>query len=346
LALWKYIRTISVADLKKSYDILGVTFDSWLGESDADPYIPKVIHLLEDKGILRESEGAKVVDVALPEDTEPMPPVLIVKSNGGDIYATTDLGTLLQRVQDWNPDEVWYVVDNRQSLHFKQVFRCATLAGILPENVKCVHLPFGTMNGQDNKPYKTRDGGVMRLSDLIETVTARALEKAMDSSVVSDLSAKEETAQLVGVAAMKIGDFINHRTKDYIFDIDRFLAQEGKTGPYLQYTVVRIRSVLNKATETPGEILPPSCDTERDLMLSFFRVSESLLRAFEEKAPNGICESLFEMAGYFNRFYAENRILTCEDIARKRSWLSLMRMLSEMMDILLQILGIQVPTSM
>ena len=230
LALWKQIWDVSVADLNKNYETLGVHFDNWLGESDADEYIPQVLEILKDHELLRESDGAMVVDVALPDDKEPMPPILIVKSNGGDIYGTTDLGTLLQRLQEWSPDEIWYVVDNRQALHFKQVFRCAALAGIL-NGTECLHIGFGTMNGKDGKPYKTRDGGVMRLSDMIETVTSNALLKADESDVIFNSDDKLATAKIVGIAAMKIGDMINHRTKDYIFDMERFLASEGKNRP-------------------------------------------------------------------------------------------------------------------
>jgi arginyl-tRNA synthetase len=349
LAFWKHLRSGSIKDLKRSYDTLGVDFDYWYGESDADPYIPKVIDILKKRGLLTESEGAMVVDVSLPEDREPMPPMLIVKSNGGDVYGTTDLGTLLQRMNDWNPDELWYVVDNRQALHLKQVFRCASLAGITGENTVCTHVGFGTMNGRDGKPYKTRDGGVMRLSDMIDIVTKNAYERIEKSEIVEDREQKLKVARMVGVAAMKIGDFINHRTKDYIFDIDRFLASDGKTGPYLQYTAVRIRSVLSKAAELgckPGVILPPVSDLERSLMLSLTSVSDSLLRAYYDKAPNVICETLFDIAGLFNKFYAENKILTCPDASRRDSWLALCSLTGNMIKTLLSILGIGVPDRM
>jgi arginyl-tRNA synthetase len=264
------------------------------------------------------------------------------------IYGTTDLGTILQRMQEWSPDEIWYVVDNRQALHFKQVCRCAELAGIL-KTAKCLHIGFGTMNGKDGKPYKTRDGGVMRLSDMIDTVTTNAYERADHSEVIVDHADRLQTAKIVGIAAMKIGDLINHRTKDYIFDMDRFLASEGKTGPYLQYTAVRIKSVMSKAhtlNEQFGSILPPLTDTERALMLSLTSVSESLLRAYEEKAPNVICEALFDIAGIFNKFYLENRILSCADSERRASWLSLLELVYRMIKQLLDLVGIDVPERM
>ena len=345
-ALWKQIWNVSVADLEKNYTALGVHFDKWLGESDSEKYIPQVIEILTERGLLIESEGAKVVEVALPDDKEPMPPMLIVKSNGGDIYGTTDLGTILQRMQDWKPDEIWYFTDTRQSLHFKQVFRCAALAGFLGDT-QCFHVNNGTVNGKDGKPYKTREGGVMRLSDMIQTVTENAYQKI--SEAVSDDAERAETAKMVGVAAMKIGDMINHRAKDYIFDMERFLASEGKTGPYLQYTAVRIQSVLKKARaakERFGLILPPEAAVERELMLSLTCVSETLLRAFEEKAPNMFCEALFGIAWVFNRFYFENRILTCEDEERRASWLSLLELTGRMIDRLLDIIGIEVPERM
>ncbi|MDP4119489.1 MAG: arginine--tRNA ligase [Bacillota bacterium] len=349
MALWRHIWNVSVEDLKKNYDILGVHFDKWYGESDADEYIPQVMNRLKERNLLRESDGAQVVDVARDDDKEPMPPMLIVKSNGADIYGTTDLGTLIQRMQDWNPDEIWYVVDNRQALHFKQVFRCATLSGILSDQTVCSHIGFGTMNGKDGKPYKTRDGGVMRLSDMIETVTSNAYSKANESDVIDEEDKKTAIAQLVGVAAMKIGDMVNHRTKDYIFDMERFLASEGKTGPYLQYTAVRINSVLKKAIDINanfGEIITPATSTERELMLSLISVSEALLRALSEKAPNVICEKLFEITGIFNRFYFENKILTCQDEKQRSSWLTLLNATYRMIQILLSLLGVGIPEQM
>lgn len=348
LALWRSIRDVSIADLKKNYDTLGVRFDAWLGESNADAYIPKVMELFKQRGLLRESDGAVVVDVALEEDKEPMPPMLVVKSDGGDIYGTTDLGTLYQRMQDWQPDEVWYVVDNRQALHFKQVFRAAGLAGFLGDT-QCRHIGFGTMNGTDGKPYKTRDGGVMRLSDMIESVTENAYQKAGESGVAFTADEQAAVAKTVGVAAMKIGDFINHRTKDYIFDMERFLASDGKTGPYLQYTAVRIQSVLRKARaagEVFGAILPPVTAAERELMLALTSVSEALPRAFEEKAPNVLCEALFTIAGMFNRFYPEHKILSYPDQAQRASWLSLLELVLKMLRQLLDLIGIGVPERM
>ncbi len=351
VALWKRFLEISVSDLKKSYARLGVDFDVWLGESDAAPYVDGLLKLLSDKEITYLSDGALIADVALPDDDEPMPPIIISKSDGSQLYATTDLATLIQRMRDFNPDELWYVVDSRQSMHFKQVFRLARRAGIVPESTSLYHVGFGTMNGKDGKPYKTREGGVMSLSTLIETASSAARDKIDASETAKDLTDNEraEIAETVGIAALKFGDLINHRTKDYIFDLERFLSSEGKTGPYLQYTVVRISSLLSRAAEasiTPGEILPPTSDTERALAIKLFSAGDVLLRAFEEKAPSAICEVMFDIAGLFNRFYFENKILANEDEAQRGSWLSLMTLVRDMLVLLLNLLATDVPPKM
>lgn len=349
-AVWEAVRSTSVNDLRKSYEALGVSFDLWKGESDAEPFIPLTLGSLRDKGLLRESEGALVVDVALPEDKEPMPPMIVQKSNGADLYGTTDLATLLQRKRDFNPDEVWYFTDNRQSLHFKQVFRCAKLTGFLSENGKemtCHHYPFGTVNGKDGKPFKTRDGGVMQLSGLIDMVVSNAFEKASSSEIGINEAELGMIARQLGMAALRVGDMQNHRSKDYVFDMDRFLASEGKTGPYLLYTAVRIRSVLAKAGEAPGgTLLPPATDTERDLMLILTMVSDALLRAYADKAPSAICDILFELAGRFNRFYFEHKILSHPDRNRRASWLSLLALTDRFLATLLGLLGVEIPKHM
>lgn len=351
VALWRHFLSVSISDLKKSYLMLNVEFDKWLGESDANEYVPELMQILKNKGISYLSDGALVVDVALPEDEEPIPPIIISKSDGSQLYATTDLATILQRVSDFDPDEMWYVVDNRQSMHFKQVFRAARRAELVDESVKLYHVGFGTMNGSDGKPFKTRDGGVMRLSDLIETATTAARSKINESETAAAMedSERELIAGQVGIAALKFGDLINHRTKDYVFDMDRFLSAEGKTGPYLQYTVVRIKSVMKKAAEANaecGELLPPENDVERALIIKLLSVGDVLLRAFEEKAPNVICEMLFDIAGLFNRFYFENKIISNPDNARRASWLSLLTLISRTITLLLEILATDVPERM
>jgi arginyl-tRNA synthetase len=344
--IWKQIRSRSIEDQKQSYDKLGVFFDCWYGESDAEPYVKSLKEELQKRGLLRESDGALVVDVALPEDKEPMPPILIQKTNGGDLYGTTDLATVFQREKDFAPDEIWYVTDFRQQLHFKQVFRCARLTGIKAD---FFHAWNGTMNGKDGKPFKTRDGGVLPLNGLLDTVVENALLKVRESDVPMTPDEQAEAARKLGMAALKIGDLQNHRTKDYVFDIDRFLSSEGKTGPYLQYTTVRIRSVLAKAKATgltAGDILPPGTDAERDLLLSFPLVSDALLRAFADKAPSAVCEVLFDIAGRFNRFYFEHKILQCPDEARRASRLGLLVLTDTILTALLDILGVEIPSGM
>jgi arginyl-tRNA synthetase len=286
--------------------------------------------------------------VALPGDKEPMPPMIVQKANGADIYGTTDLGTLLQRKEDFDPDEIWYVVDSRQAFHFKQVFRCAKLAGLL-DKTECVHISYGTMNGKDGKPYKTREGGVMRLNDLIETVTDSARRKVDESDIPMSESERAEASRKLGMAALKVGDIQNHRTKDYIFDLERFLSSEGKTGPYLQYTVVRIRSVLAKAKDAgiiAGAIMPPATGAERDLLLALPLVSDALTRAFADKAPSVLCETLFDIAGRFNRFYFEHKVIQCPDENLRASRLALSALTDRVLTVLLDILGVEIPSHM
>lgn len=351
VALWKKFLEVSVADLKRSYARLGVDFDKWLGESDADPYVPGLLKTLEDKKLTYLSDGALIADVAEETDDEPMPPVIISKSDGSALYATTDLATIVQRMADFDPDEMWYVVDSRQSMHFKQVFRLAKKAELTKPGTELFHVGFGTMNGKDGKPYKTREGGVMSLSVLIDSAKAASKERIDSSEIAKELSETErdKIAETIGIAAIKFGDLINHRSRDYIFDLDRFLATEGKTGPYLQYTVVRISSLLAKAKEAgaaPGEILAPTSDTERELLIKLFSVGDVLIRAFDDKAPNAICEVMFDIAGLFNRFYFENKILANENVAERASWLRIIELVRRMLVTLLDIFSTDIPDKM
>ena len=351
VALWKKFLEVSVADLKKSYKRLGVDFDMWLGESDADPYVPGLLKTLDEKKLTYLSDGALIADVAEETDDEPMPPIIISKSDGSALYATTDLATIVQRMADFKPDEIWYVVDSRQSMHFKQVFRLAKKAEIVAPDTALCHVGFGTMNGSDGKPYKTREGGVMSLSVLIQSAMDASRERIDASDIAKDLSDAEKLAnsEKIGIAAIKFGDLINHRSRDYIFDLNRFLSTEGKTGPYLQYTVVRISSLLAKAEEKGakcGEILPPESDTERELLIKLFSVGDVLLRAFDEKAPSAICEVMFDIAGLFNRFYFENKILANENEEIRASWLSIVSLVREMLLTLLDIFSTEIPSIM
>lgn len=324
IAVWKEILRVSINDLKGNYEKLGVDFDLWYGESDADKYIDELVQILTDKNLLHESEGAMVVDVALESDKAPMPPVIIKKSDNSSIYATTDLATIIQRNRDFSPKKIWYVVDKRQELHFTQVFRCAKKAELVPADTELELLGFGTMNGSDGKPYKTRDGGVMKLADLIETVTEAAAEKLRTSEFVSEEN-HTETAKRVGIAAVKFGDLINHRSKDYIFDIDKFLSFEGKTGTYLLYTITRINSIIRKTNTENADMKVNSLhtDAERELILAILLTGDVFRRAIEEKAPNYICDNAYKLAVSFSKFYHDNHILGETDEAKKNDWLAL-----------------------
>lgn len=324
IAVWKEILRVSIADLKGNYQKLGVDFDLWYGESDADKYIDELVSILTQKNLLHESEGAMVVDVELESDKAPMPPVIIKKSDNSSIYATTDLATIIQRNKDFAPQKIWYVVDKRQDLHFTQVFRCAKKAELVPQDTELELLGFGTMNGSDGKPYKTRDGGVMKLSDLLETVTNAAAEKLSKSEFVSDED-HAEISKRVGIAAVKFGDLINHRSKDYIFDLDKFLSFEGKTGTYLLYTITRINSILKK-TNTADSDAPVKklyTDTERELILSILLTGDVFRHAIEEKAPNYICDNAYKLATVFSKFYHDNHIINESDEEKKNNWLAL-----------------------
>ncbi len=331
LAIWKEIMRVSVADLKLNYGKLNVFFDLWYGESDAQAYVDELVKILTNKGLLRESEGAQVVDVAEEDDKVEVPPVIVKKSDGSNIYATMDLATILQREKDFHPSKIWYVVDKRQSLLFTQVFRCAKKAGLVPETTELEHVGFGTMNGSDGKPYKTRDGGVMRLSDLLTTVTEAAESKMKESEFVS-AEERKVTAEKVGIAAVKFGDLINHRTKDYIFDMDKFLSFEGKTGTYLLYTVTRINSVLKKTEGSNAkEISGIYSDTERELILNIILSGEAFMRSFNEKAPNYVCDNAYKLASLFSGFYHDNHIINEENATKKESWITLCELTRKML---------------
>ena len=347
-ALWKAIMRVSVADLKANYEKLNVTFDLWYGESDAEKYVPELLEILRAKHLIYESDGAQIVDVAEETDKAPVPPIMIKKSDNSNMYSTTDLATILQRQKDFAPARIWYVVDQRQSLHFTQVFRCAKKAGLVPSSTELSHLGFGTMNGSDGKPYKTRDGGVMRLSDLLETVIGAAKEKISQSQYITD-DQKEDTARKIGVAAVKFGDLVNHRTKDYVFDIDKFLSFEGKTGPYILYTISRINSILRKADvqqEGPLQFHGIYSDLERELYLNMALTGEVFTRALQEKAPNFICENAFKLASLFSAFYHETHIASESDPVKQTAWISLCKLVRQLLTVHMNVLGIDTVDSM
>ncbi len=343
IAVWKEIMRISVSDLKENYSKLYVDFDLWYGESDADKYVDELIEILNQKGLMYESDGAMVVDVEEEADKAAVPPVIIKKSDNSNIYATTDLATIIQRQKDFSPDRIWYVVDKRQGLHFTQVFRCAKKAGIVPESTELAHLGIGTMNGSDGKPYKTRDGGVMRLSDLLDTVNKAAYEKMSDENFESD-EEKREAAQKVSIAAIKFGDLSNHILKDYIFDMDKFLSFEGKTGTYLIYTVTRINSILRKLNlneDAPISFSGIYSDIERELLLNIILIGEAFKHALEERAPSVICDNAYKLASLFSTFYHDNHIMGETDALKKSSWVSLCLLVRKLLTKYLDVLGIK-----
>ena len=346
-ALWDHIMRISTEDLRKNYDKLDVHFDVWLGESDAQPYIPPMLERMKAQGIVTESEGALVVDVQQPTDTKEVPPCILVKSDGATLYATTDLATLVQRMEDFKPDKVLYLTDKRQALHFEQVFRTARKSGIVPETVELQHLGFGTMNGKDGKPFKTREGGVMRLERLIGEITDYVRQKITENQVV-DQTAVEETARLIAMAALKYGDLSNQPTKDYVFDLERFAAFEGNTGPYILYTIVRIKSILNKygAAVDVQAVLPPETKEAKDLMLVLTRFADGLQAAYQDNAPNAICAYIYELAGAANKFYHETRILAEPDQAKQAGYVALMDLTRRVLETSIDLLGFAAPERM
>ncbi|MCB2289260.1 arginine--tRNA ligase [Clostridium sp. CS001] len=350
VALWKQIIKVSVADLKKNYGNLNVEFDLWKGESDCQKYIPKLVNYLKENNYTYESEGALVVDVAKEDDTYTVPPFIVLKSDGASLYSTTDLATIWERVNDYNPDAIIYVVDKRQGLHFEQVFRCARKSQIVKADLSLEFIGFGTMNGKDGKPFKTREGGVMKLEDLIQTIQDKVKEKSQVNNADMSSENMDSIAIKVGVSALKYGDLSNQATKNYVFDIDRFASFEGNTGPYIQYTIVRIKSILNKAQSKdislPKVILGPSSDVERDLMLKLSKFNEVIEGSFIERAPHKICEYIFEISNIFNRFYHENRILKEENLEKRISWLNLINLTKDILETGLDLLGIETPEEM
>lgn len=350
-AIWNHIIDVSVTDLKKNYGNLNVSFDLWKGESDAQAYIPGLIQELEEKKLAYESQGALVVDIAEPGDSKELPPCIIRKSDGAALYSTSDLGTILEREKEFCPDWYIYITDKRQELHFTQVFRVAKKAGFVPEDRKMSHLGFGTMNGKDGKPFKTRDGGVMRLETLISDIDAAAYEKIMENRTVSEEEALK-TSKIVGMAALKYGDLSNQASKDYIFDMDRFVSFEGNTGPYILYTIVRIKSILAKASDLEvqgmctGDILPAVSGAEKDLMLQLSKYNEVIETSFMELAPHKICQYVYELANAFNRFYHDTKIIAEENEKQRASWLSLISLAKDVLTACIDLLGIEAPERM
>ena len=346
-AMWQQIMRVSVEDLKKNYANLNVSFDVWLGESDAQAYIPKMLEIVKDKHLAVESDGALVVPVQEETDTKEMPPCILLKSDGATLYATTDLATIVQREQDFHPGKILYLTDKRQSLHFEQVFRVARKAALVPETTELQHIGFGTMNGKDGKPFKTRAGGVMRLETLIREVTEYVTQKIQENQTVSDEDLPQ-TAKLIAMAALKYGDLSNLATKDYVFDLDRFSSFEGNTGPYILYTIVRIKSILAKyqGDAAAAKLLPPDSAEQKALMLVLSRMQDALRGAYRDSAPNAICAYIYELAGAANKFYHDVKIISEPDAAKQASYVALMELTRGVLEACIDLLGFSAPERM
>ena len=354
-ALLAHILDVSVTDLKKNYDNLKVSFELWKGESDAQPYILDMVQMMKDKGFAYMSEGALVVDVKEDTDTKEIPPCIILKSDGASLYSTTDLATIVMRMQDYNPDAIIYLTDQRQSMHFVQVFRCARKTGLVGPDVELTHIGFGTMNGKDGKPFKTRDGGVMRLEYLLDEINEEMLKKITENQKEKenlDISEEEakQTAKTVALAAVKYGDLSNQASKDYCFDIERFTSFEGNTGPYILYTIVRIKSILKKYTAKntlpDAPILGAHSASEKNLMLVLSRFNAMMENAYEEKAPHKICAYIYELANAFNGFYHETKILSEEDFKVQASYIGLLVLTKNILETCIDVLGFSAPDRM
>ena len=351
LRIWRHIMDISVADLKANYDKLNVSFEIWKGESDADPYIAPMVERMKKEGYAYSSQGALVVDVSEESDAKEIPPCMILKSDGAALYTTTDLATLVQREEDYKPDSVIYVVDKRQDMHFLQVFRAAKKCGIVPEETRLEFLGFGTMNGKDGKPFKTRSGGVMKLQELIDDVYQRCYERMKENGAEMTEEELTDTAAKIGLAAIKYGDLSNEARKDYIFDIDKFTSFEGNTGPYVLYTIVRIKSILRKYKESGGRqeglrILAPANAAEKAMMMSLTGFAPMIEGAWRDLAPHRICAYIYQVANDFNKFYHETKIITEEDRQKQESWIALLTLTKGILESCIDILGFEAPEKM
>ena len=349
-ALLQHILNVSVTDLKRNYANLNVSFDLWKGESDAQPYIPDMVQKMKDDGFAYVSDNALVVDVKEDTDTKEVPPCMLLKSDGASLYTTTDLATIVERMKLYNPDEIIYVVDKRQEMHFIQVFRCARKCGLVTDETGLKFLGFGTMNGKDGKPFKTRDGGVMRLEYLLKDINEEMLKK-IEASRPMDEEEAEKISKIVGLSAVKYGDLSNQASKDYIFDVDRFTSSEGNTGPYILYTIVRIKSILRKyeemgGTAGDGQITASANESEKALQLELTKFNSVMETAYEESAPHKICAYIYDLANAFNKFYHETKILGSEDEPAKKSWIALLLLTRKVLETCIDLLGFEAPEKM
>ncbi len=349
-ALWDHIIHVSVSDLKKNYEKLNVEFDLWKGESDVHDVIPGMVEYMKKEGYAHESEGALVVDVKEETDTKEIPPCMILKSDGASLYNTTDLATIKERMEKIGPDQIIYVVDKRQELYFTQVFRCARKTKLVTPDTKLTFVGFGTMNGKDGKPFKTRQGGVMRLENLIRDINEQMYEKIVSNHEV-ELEEAKKTAQTVALAAIKYGDLSNQASKDYIFDVDRFTSFEGDTGPYILYTIVRIKSILAKYAATGknadnAKLQKADSDAEKELMLSLSGFNAMMENAWAEMAPHKVCAYIYDLANAFNHFYHATNIMQEEDDTKQAGYIALLRLTKEILEVCIDVLGFSAPDRM
>ena len=354
-ALWRHIVAVSVRDLKENYRKLNVDFDVWYGESDAQPFIPAMVEKMKADGYAYESQGALVVDVAEEGDAKEIPPCILVKSDGATLYSTTDLATIVQRMEEDSLDQIIYLADKRQEMHFTQVFRCSRKTGLVTDDVRLKYIGFGTMNGKDGKPFKTRSGGVMRLEYLIREIEDAVYRRIMENeNRTMDEAQARETAAIVGLAALKYGDLSNQASKDYVFDIERFSSFEGNTGPYILYTIVRIKSILEKYAQAQagspksgnGPILAASSASEKQLQLCLAQFGETMTIAYQELAPHKICQYVYELSNAFNQFYHETKILTEPDPARREGYIRLITLTKKILETGIGLLGFYAPERM
>lgn len=349
-ALWKHIMDVSVTDMKRNYDALDVNFELWNGESTVQPIIPGMVQYLKDNGYAYLSEGAWVIDVKEDTDTKEMPPCIVIKSDGASLYNTTDLATMMEREEKYQPARIIYLTDKRQDLYFEQVFRAARKSKLVSDDVELIHIGFGTVNGSDGHAFKTREGGVMRLEMLIKEINERTYERIQESRQMDEAEARK-IARTVALAAIKYGDLSNQASKDYIFDMDKFTSFEGNTGPYILYTMVRIKSILNKvATEgadTENAALN-GCysEAEKALMLQLGAFSAMMESAYQETAPNKVCAYIYDLANAFNKFYHEVRIATEEDVVKKSSYIALLKLTLNVLNDCIEVLGFSAPDRM
>jgi len=349
-ALWQHIMKVSVADLKKNYANLNVEFDLWKGESDVHDVIPGMAEQMKKDGYAYVSEGALVVDVKEETDTKEIPPCMILKSDGAALYTTTDLATIMERMNEYNPDKMIYLTDKRQALHFEQVFRCARKTKLVKPETELLHIGFGTMNGKDGKPFKTRDGGVMRLEHLLSDINDEMYRKMTDGREMEEEEAKA-TAKIVALSAVKYGDLSNQASKDYVFDIDRFTSFEGDTGPYILYTIVRIKSILAKYVQGGAsldgiQIQAPVTKHQKDLMIEISKFNAMMEGAYEECAPHKVCAYIYDLCNAFNSFYHETKIIAEEDEAKKASFIALLVLCKEILEACIDVLGFEAPDRM